>query len=77
MRWQPTCKYKKTPFIGCMVLKISQSATNFCNALEQAVLFVPIRFYSYLFVVYPWKMFLIPHENVYIYKLKKIKPLEW
>jgi hypothetical protein len=21
MRWQPTCKYQKTPFTGCMVLK--------------------------------------------------------
>jgi hypothetical protein len=21
MRWQPTCKYKKTSFTGCMVLK--------------------------------------------------------
>jgi hypothetical protein len=29
------------------------------------VLFVPIRVYSCLFVVYSWKYFLIPHENVY------------
>jgi hypothetical protein len=46
MRWQPTCKYQKTPFTGCMVLK----RFTICNQLCQSgfiradpVLFVFIR----------------------------------
>jgi hypothetical protein len=31
------------------------------------VLFVEIRFYSCLFVVYLWKYFLMRHEDVFIY----------